>query len=272
MSRGIRTNAHPLVAVLAWMVGLAVVLPVLWLVVAALKPADETFSRGLPFPPTFDNLHYVLTTLPLPRMLLNSAVVATVATALSLWFHSMAGYALARLRFPGRGIVFSLMIATLMVSLPVVLVPLFLIVRDLGLLNSYAGLILPGVFHAFGVFLLRQYYLSMPRELEDAAAIDGCGYWRLYWHVVLPLSKPMLAALGVLIFLANWNAFLWPLTITEDPDLRVVQVGIAGLQGEYSAAWNYLLAASLVAVIPTLVVFAAGQRWLVNALKTSGIR
>ncbi len=256
---------------LAYLLAGITVLPLLWLLLSALKPAEEVFQSGLPSRLTLDNLWYALTEFPLPRFLFNSALVAVAVTGIALITHSMAAYALARLQFPGRGLIFSLIISTLLVSLPVILVPLFLIARELGILDSYAGLIIPSIFHAFGIFLLRQYYLSIPKELEEAAEIDGCGYWRRYWNIILPLSRPALASLSVLFFLANWNAFLWPLTITRDPNLRVVQLGISGLQGQYSSAWNLILAASVIAAVPTVVVFLLGQRRLVDAMKTTGL-
>ncbi|TDO44950.1 multiple sugar transport system permease protein [Kribbella sp. VKM Ac-2527] len=258
--------------VLAHVLALIAVAPLLWVLVSVFKPAEEVFASGWPSTWTLDNLRYVLLKVPLPRFMLNSALVSVVVTIIALFFHSMAAYALARLRFPGRGIIFSAIMSTLLVSLPVILVPLFLVAKQLGLLDSYAGLIVPSIFHAFGIFLLRQYYLSIPRELEEAADLDGCGYWRRYWSVILPLSRPVLASLSVLFFLANWNAFLWPLTITRNPDLRMIQQGIAGMQGQYSSAWNLILAAAVIAAIPTVVVFVAGQKRLVDAMKTTGLK
>ncbi|TCO54759.1 carbohydrate ABC transporter permease [Actinocrispum wychmicini] len=258
--------------IVAHVLAIVTVAPLIWLVISVLKPAEELYVVGLPTRLTFDNLTQVLVRFPLVRFMLNSALVSVVVTGVALVTHSMAAYALARLRFPGRGLVFGLIISTLLVSLPVILVPLFLITKQLGLLDSYAGLIIPSVFHAFGIFLLRQYYLNIPVDLEEAADLDGCGYLRRYWHVVLPLSRPALAALAVLFFLANWNAFLWPLTITRDPDLRVVQLGIASLQGQYASAANLVLAAAFVAAIPTVVVFLIGQRRLVDSMKLSGLK
>jgi multiple sugar transport system permease protein len=256
----------------AYLVAILVVAPMFWVLLSAFKPSGEVFDPGLPSTLTLDNLVYVLTEIPLPRFLLNSAIVAVSVTVIALFTHSMAAYALARLRFPGRGVIFTAIISTLLVSLPVILVPLFLVAKQLGLLDSYAGLIVPAIFNAFGIFLLRQFYLNIPNELEEAAELDGCGYWRRYWNVILPLSRPVLASLAVLFFLANWNSFLWPLTITQSPDLRVIQLGIAGMQGQYSSAWNYILAASVVAAIPTVLVFMAGQRRLVDAMKTTGMK
>lgn len=267
--RRIRFRIRP---VLVHLLAILTVSPLVWLVISVLKPANEVYRPGLPTRLTLENFHQVLVRFPLPRFLFNSAVVAVAVTAIALITHSMAAYALARLRFPGRGLVFALIISTLLVSLPVILVPLFLIAKELGILDSYAGLIIPSIFHAFGIFLLRQYYLSIPRELEEAADLDGCGYLRRYWHLILPLSRPALASLSVLFFLANWNAFLWPLTITRDPDLRVVQLGIAGLQGQYASASSLILAAAVIAAIPTVVVFLIGQRRLVDAMKTTGLK
>jgi multiple sugar transport system permease protein len=154
----------------------------------------------------------------------------------------------------------------------VIIVPLFILVRALGLLNSYAGLIIPAVFNAFGIFLLRQFYLSVPRELEEAALIDGAGYWRIYRSIIVPLSRPILSALAILFFLANWNAFLWPLTVIADPHLRMVQVAVASFQAQYSNSWNYIMAASTVVALPTLVIFVLFQRRIVESIKTSGLK
>lgn len=258
--------------IVAHILALICVAPMAWVLISAFRPGADLFSGGWPDSFTLDNFKYVLTEVPLPRYLLNSAIVSVIVTVISLFTHSMAAYALARLRFPGRGIAFSMIISTLLVTIPVILVPLFLIVKQLGLLDSYAGLIVPMIFNAFGIFLLRQFYVTVPNELEEAAVIDGCGYWRRYWNIILPLSKPALATLAVLFFLANWNAFLWPLTITQSEDLRVVQLGLSTLSGQYSSAFNYILAAAVIAAIPTVVAFLAAQRSLVESMKTTGIK
>jgi multiple sugar transport system permease protein len=258
--------------VVGWVLGLVTLFPVIWLILSAFRPAGETFAAGWPTSFTLDNITYVLTQVPFPRYLLNSAIVSIGVTVAALLFHSMAAYALARLRFRGRDLVFTLMLSTMLVSMPVILVPLFLIIKTLGLADTFGGLIIPAIFNAFGIFLLRQYYLNIPKELEEAAELDGCGYWRIYWNVILPLSKPILASLAVLFFLANWNSFLWPLTITSSPSMDVIQLGISALQGQYSSSWNYILAGSLLAAIPTVVAFVVGQRWLVDSFKTSGIK
>lgn len=254
-------------------ISIAVVFPLLWMVSIALRPADETYVLKLiPDHVTLDNVRYVLTEARFPRYMFNSFFVSTVVTMLALWFHSMAAYALARLRFPGRELIFSLIFATLLVSLPVILVPLFILVRSMHMLNSYAGLIIPAIFNAFGIFLLRQFYIGIPRELEEAAIVDGAGYWRVYWNIILPLSRPILAALAVFFFLANWNSFLWPLTITTNQDLWVVQTGIASFRTQYSSSQQYVMAASAIVALPTVGLFLIFQRQLVESIKTSGFK
>lgn len=263
---------------LVWMtvaaiLALMMIFPLLWMVSISFKTAQDSFSSTLlPAAPSLENFTYVMTEVPFIRYMANSLFVSATVTVVALFFHSMAGYALARLRFPGRELIFLAIFSTLLVSLPVIIVPLFIIVRAMGMLNTYAGIIVPSIFNAFGIFLLRQYYLSLPREIEEAAVIDGAGYWRIYWSVILPLSKPILAALAILFFLANWNAFLWPLTVASDQNLWVVQVGIANFKSEYSAAWNYMMAASTIVAIPTLVLFLIFQRQIMDSIKTSGLK
>ncbi len=255
------------------MIAVLTVFPLIWMVSSAFKTGAEVYTIGIvPAAPTLDNFRYVFTELPFLRYMFNSFFVSVTVTVVALLFHSMAAYALARLRFPGRELIFRLIFSTLLVSLPVILVPLFVLVRAMGLLNSYGGLIVPAIFNAFGIFLLRQFYLGIPHELEEAAILDGAGYWRVYANIILPLSRPILAALAVFFFLANWNSFLWPLTITSDPELWVVQTGIASFQEQYASAQNYIMAAATVVAMPTMVLFLIFQRQLVESIKTSGFK
>lgn len=280
MSRPVLTLSLPQVRIVrgvqmlvALILALMTVFPLFWMLSTAFKEPSEVFSMTLvPQAPTFQNFVYVFTEVNFLRYLFNTLLVSASVTLIALLFHSMSGYALARLRFPGREVIFMTMFSTFLVSLPVIIVPLFILVRTLGMLNSYAGLIIPAIFNAFGIFLLRQYYLSIPRELEEAAVIDGAGYWRIYWSLVLPLSKPLLSSLAILFFLTNWNAFLWPLTITSDQDLWMVQVGISAFKGQYSASWNYIMAASTVVAAPTLILFLIFQRQIMDSIKTSGLK
>ncbi|MFD7406509.1 carbohydrate ABC transporter permease [Streptomyces sp. NPDC059866] len=258
---------------LAVVVSVISVLPVLWMVSAAFKTRSTVTDGNLiPREFTVDNFVYVFTEVPFVRYLWNSFFISAVITIVALLFHSMAAYALARLRFPGREKIFLAIFSTLLVTAPVVLIPLFVVVRELGLLDSYAGLIIPAIFNAFGIFLLRQFYLGLPKELEEAAVLDGCGHWRVYWNIVLPMSRPILSALAVFFFLANWNAFVWPLVATNDQSLTVVQLGIASFQTQYGSNWNYILAAATVAALPMLALFFAFQRQIVESIKTSGIK
>ena len=249
------------------------VFPLLWMLTISFKAQAEVFQPVLlPKAPSLKNFIYVLTEVPFVRYLFNSFVVSAAVTFVALWFHTMAGYALARLRFPGREAIFLAIFSTFLVSLPVIIVPLFILVRAMGMLDSYAGLIVPAIFNAFGIFLLRQYYLSLPRELEEAAIIDGAGYWRIYWSVILPLSRPIIASLAILFFLANWNAFLWPLTVASDDKLWVVQVGIANFKSQYASSWNYIMAASTIVAAPMLILFVIFQKQIMESIKTSGLK
>ncbi|WP_050761829.1 carbohydrate ABC transporter permease [Beutenbergia cavernae] len=267
------TRRNVALLVVGVILGLGTIFPLVWMVVGAFKTAAEVNSSSLiPSEITFDNFRYVFTQVPFLRYMLNSLFVAGLVTVLALWFHSMAAYALARLRFPGRETVFLLIFSTLLVSLPVILIPTFVVIRTLGLVDSYAGLVIPAIFNAFGIFLLRQFYISLPGELEEAALVDGAGYWRIYRSIILPLSRPIMAALAVFFFLANWNSFVWPLTITSNPDLRVVQVGIATFQQQYVSDWNYVLAAATVAALPTLLMFFFFQKQIVESIKTAGFK
>jgi multiple sugar transport system permease protein len=259
--------------VLAVVLSLISVFPVLWMVTSSFKTrATVPDGRLIPREFTVRNFVYVFTEVPFGRYLWNSFFISAVITVAALFFHSMAAYALARLRFPGREKLFGAIFATLLVTAPVVLIPLFLVARQLGLLDSYAGLIIPAIFNAFGIFLLRQFYLGLPKELEEAAVIDGCGHWRVYWNIVLPMSRPILSALAILFFLANWNAFVWPLVATNDQNLTVVQLGIASFQTQYTSNWNYILAAATVAALPMLILLFVFQRQIVESVKTSGIK
>ena len=249
------------------------VAPLFYMVSMSLKQTNEVFGTNLvPHHPTLGDFVYVFTQVDFVRYLLNTFFVSAVVTVIALVFHSMAGYALARLRFPGRDAIFLAMFATFLISQPVIIVPLFILARTLHLLDSYAGLIVPSIFNAFGIFLLRQFYLGVPRELEEAALIDGAGYFRIWRSIILPLSRPIMSALAILFFLANWNSFLWPLTIISNQDLWMVQVAIANFHQQYNGSWNYIMAASTVVALPTIVMFVILQKRIVESIKTSGVK
>jgi multiple sugar transport system permease protein len=249
--------------------------PLVWMIATSLKTQGDALAippELIPNPVRWANYADVFREVAFARYLINSAVVATVVTVVALLIDSMAAYSLARLDYPGRNLLFIGILATLMIPFTVTIVPLFIIVDYFGWIDTYAGLIIPMIPHAFGIFLLRQFYLSLPREIEQAAAVDGAGLLRAYWTVILPLSRPVLAALGIFFFLANWNNFLWPLVITQSAELSVVQIGVQEFSGERGSEYNLIMAASTVAALPTLVLFFVLQRRLVEGIKLTGIK
>jgi multiple sugar transport system permease protein len=249
--------------------------PFIWMILSAFKPPNEIFAN----PPviispnfTFENFRQVFQQAPFERYMFNSFSVATTVTLIALLFHSMAGYALARLEFPGRNVMFIGIISTLMIPFYTILIPLALLIKKLNWFNTYWALIVPAIPHAFGIFWLRQFFLGIPHDLEDAARLDGTSRIGIFYHIALPLARPVLAALGVFFFLANWDAFLWPLVAANKPEMRVVQIGIQSFTGEHGSAWNLIMAASVVAVLPTLALFFGLQRFIVASVKMSGLK
>ena len=249
--------------------------PFVWMLSSSLKPASEIFAQPpVLISPNASLLNYqeVFRQAPFGRYMFNSFFVATTVTVIALMLHAMAGYALARLDFPGKRIAFVGILATLMIPFYSILIPLALLIRDLGWINTYLALIVPAIPHAFGIFWLRQFFLGMPSELEDAARIDGATRIGIFFRIALPLARPVLAALAVFFFLANWDAFLWPLVAANEPDMRMVQVGIQSFTGEHGSAWELIMAASVVAVLPTLALFFGLQRFIVASVKLTGLK
>jgi multiple sugar transport system permease protein len=247
--------------------------PFIWMISTSLKPSAEVFR----FPPTLlsanpqpGNYGRIFSTIPFGRAIGNSVIVATSVTVLQLIVCSMAAYAFACLRFRGRETLFLIYLAALMVPSQVTLIPNFILVRNLGWMNSYQGLILPYAFSSFGTFLLRQYMKTIPTELIEAARIDGANHAQIYAGVVLPLSLPALGALAIFTFVAQWNNFLWPLITTSSPDMQVTTVALASLQGQFNTDWPLLMTGSVLAIVPMLVVFALGNRSFISGITTGG--
>jgi len=203
---------------------------------------------------------------------LNSVLVAVCVTVGQVFTSSLAAYAFARLRFPGRDKLFLGYLGTLMVPYVVTMIPVFILLRYMHLVDTYAALILPAMFSAYGTFMLRQFFLTIPRELEDAARIDGCGKWGIYVNVILPLSKPALATLTTFVFLGNWNSFMWPLIVVSSPEKRTLPVGLHAFMGANTTEWSLLMAASLMVMLPVLMVFMLGQRYFVKGIVLSGLK
>jgi multiple sugar transport system permease protein len=260
--------SYPLLTLLA----LLCLVPFVWMVLTALKPEDELFSNALGLPTTiaWENFPRAFTFFPFVRFLLNTLVLAVGGTLLHLVTSCLAAYAFARMRFRFREPLFLLYLGTLMVPQQVTIVPLFLMLRSVGLIDTFWALILPGAFHALGVFLLRQFFLTIPRELEESAFVDGAGRLRILWQIILPLSRPALATLAVFTFVREWNQFLWPLIATTSPEMRTLPVGLSQFTGQYGTEWHLLMAASTATLLPTLVVFFAAQQHFVRGIALTG--
>ncbi|WP_328473858.1 carbohydrate ABC transporter permease [Actinoplanes sp. NBC_00393] len=255
---------------------LVVVGPFLWMLLSSFKPEAEIRS----VPPTWWPQHWTLGNygqlfdrLDFPRYFANSAIVALLVTAGNLLFCSLLGYALAKLDFPGRKALFLIVLGMLMVPGMVLFVPQFVLVSNLGLANSYAGLVLPFLAGPFGVFLMRQFLLQIPDDLIEAARVDGAGEWRVFWRIVLPLCKPALATLGILTFLASWNNFLWPLVVATTDDMYTLPVALALYSiGQNRIFYGLLLAGAVVVVLPVLIVFLVLQRHFMRGIATTGLK
>ena len=266
----------------AWytvLIGLSLIFiaPLVWMLLTAFKTSGEATRvppTVLPEEPTtgaFDTLLGNSQT-PVLRWFLNSLLAATGQAVLVLAIASMAAYALARLEFKGKRLIFGMIIATLFIPSFVLIIPNFLIVDRLGMLDTLWALVIPGAAGAFGVFFLRQFFLSLPRELEEAAVLEGANSWQIFTKVVLPLSKPALATLAVISFLTNWNDFIWPIYVLFSPEQFTLQPGLAILQGAYTIDYPVIMAGALVASIPVLLLFVVAQRYVIEGVSRSGLK
>ena len=206
------------------------------------------------------------------RFLFNSLIYAVIVTAVSLFFNVLAAYAFARMEFPGRNFLFGLLLSTMMIPSAVLLVPQFIMIQSMGLVDTLLGVVLPSFAGAFGIFLLRQFFLNIPRELEQAAELDGCSRWGILWHVVLPLSRPALITLGLFTFLGAWNSFEWPLVVLSNEDYYPLTVGLALFRDQNTQDWPRVLAATIMGTAPLIVLFYAAQRFLVGGISLSGMK
>jgi multiple sugar transport system permease protein len=253
---------------------IVMLLPFVWMLSTSLKEPREIFT----YPPlwipsrfAWENYLEAVSAMPFGRFYFNSFVVAVSVTFLQILTSSLAAFAFARLRFRGREPLFLLYLATLMVPFQVTMIPNFIVVRLLGWYDSYQALILPTAFSAFSTFLLRQYFRGIPIELDEAARMDGASSWRIWWQIVMPLSGPAIAALAIFVFLGSWNDFLWPLVITTSLDMRTLPVGLSAFQGQYNVQWHLLMAGSVIALIPVLIIYVAAQKWFVQGITLSGL-
>jgi multiple sugar transport system permease protein len=254
---------------------ITMLLPLWWMLVTALSGPDAVLNGQVSLWPRelhFSNFTQVLHDLPFARFYLNTILVTAAVTIGQLLFSSMAAFAFARVHFPFRDRLFFLYLATLMIPDAVTMIPVFILIVRLGWYDSLAALIFPGMFSAYGTFLLRQFFLTLPRELEEAARLDGCNLFQIFWHITLPLSRPALATLAIFTSLGSWKAFLWPLVATVSDEHKVLSVGISAYQGLHSTHWNLLMAASLMMLAPIIAVFLIGQRQFIAGLQIGAVK
>jgi len=261
--------------------GITMILPFIWMLSTSLKSFSSIFFfnladiKWIPNPVYWKNYIDVWKVVPFARFYLNSIFVVVCVTAGQVATSALAAYAFARLRFPGRDKLFFAYLATMMIPGSVTMIPVFALMRLFGWIDSYKALIIPAIFSAYGTFLLRQFFMTLPRDLEDAAKIDGCSLWGIFWQVVLPLSKTALATLTIFISLGNWVSFMWPLLVTNSIEKRTLPVGLAYFQELYQHAqpdWGLLMAGSLITMVPVIIIFFFNQRFFVEGIKLTGMK
>ena len=254
--------------------GIITVIPFLWAFSASFKPLSEIISGEFNFIPkhfTLDNYKQIFLQEPLfSRWLFNSVIIGVTVTILNLLFNSMAGYALARLHFRGKQCWFFLILTVLVVPAQITLIPTFLILKVIGWLNSYPGMIVPSMVNATFIFMMRQFFVNFPRELEEAGQLDGLNAWGIFRYIVLPLAKPALAAQAVFVFMGSWNNFLLPVVILFDPEMITLPLGLNTFKGQYISYWNYIMAASMVFTLPGLAIYAFFNRYLIQGVTFTG--
>ncbi|WP_009634113.1 carbohydrate ABC transporter permease [Synechocystis sp. PCC 7509] len=257
-------------------IALLMLLPLLWLVSTSLKsPTEDIFQfppQLLPLQPTIDNYVRVWQTNPFGTYLFNSSAIALLSVGLNLIFCALAAYPLARLNFRGKEVIFSLIISTIMIPFQIVMIPLYILTVQLGIRNTYIGIIFPAIASAFGIFLLRQAFAAVPKEMEEAARMDGCTELGLWWHIMLPSIRPALMTLAIFVFIGSWSDFLWPLIVLDRPQLYTLPLGVANLAGTFSLDWRLIAAGSVISIAPVLGLFLFLQRYIVPTEAGSGVK
>ena len=258
-------------------VTLVVIIPLIWMFSTSFKLKSQLFTKEIYWIPkvvTFENYTKILNnpSTPIGQWFMNSLFVASVTTALKLVIDSLAGYAYARMEFPGRKQIFGLLLATLFLPGVMFLIPNFVTVAKLGMLNKFSGVIIPALASVFGVYFMRQFFESIPRELEEAAAIDGANRLQIFFKIALPLAKPALATLAVIEFLASWNDFLWALLVLKDRAVQTLQPGLRTLQGTYTSEYGLMMAGAVIVALPVLLLYTFLQRYIVQSVATTGLK
>ena len=264
-----------IVYIIASVTAITVIIPLIWIIFTAFKSLPETYL----WPPTwlpqqwrFDNLFKLFDVVPFGRFFLNSVIVTVPLCALNLFFCSITGYVFAKINFPGKKILFFIVLATIMIPSQVTMIPAFRILKFLGWNNSYLGLIVPGMVTAFGIFLMRQFMMSIPTELIEAARLDGASEYKIYSQVVVPSSKPAFSALAIFTFLDSWNSFLWPLIVIDTPTMRTLPLGLAMLKTQFISQWPLIMIATLLTSLPVIIVYIIFQKQFVRGIMLSGIK
>ena len=253
---------------------LAMFFPFYWTIVTSLSPGTGLSSTPsiVPADPGFDAYVQLFQELPFARVVGNSMLIAVITTLGQLFTSATAAYAFSRLPFRGRTVVFGIYLATMMIPLQVLVVPLFAELKAFGLVDTYLGALLPTFAAAFGIFLLRQAMNQVPVELDEAAAIDGAGHFRIFWTVILPNIRPALATLAVFAFMGSWNSFLWPLVVLRSPELQTLPVALAGLQGQYTTQWDIVMAGSVISILPMLAIYLFAQKYVIQGVASTGLK
>ncbi len=270
---GRRLAVRALILLLLLAGAAVVVLPFVYMLVSSLETnaqIGQLTPQFVPSPFVWDNYAQVWQTSRVGQFFVNSLVVAVVTAVGQLLTASLAAYAFARLRFPGRSLLFAAYLATLIIPFQVTLIPNYILIRLLGWHNTYQGLIAPFVSSVFSTFLLRQFFLTIPVDLEEAAVLDGAGHFTIYARIIMPLARPAVAALVIFAFLNSWNNFLWPLVVVDSESLKTLPLGIAEFEGQFTVQWNLLMAGASLSLVPVLIVYLIAQRWIVQGIALTG--
>jgi len=257
-------------------IALLMLFPLLWLLATSLKsPTEDIFKfppQLFPSQPTLENFKVVWQTYPFWRYLMNSTIVASLTVTINLLFCALAAYPLSRLNFRGREVIFSLIVATIMIPFQIVMIPLYILIVQLGLRNNYLGVIFPNLASAFGIFLLRQAFQGVPKELEEAGRMDGCSELSIWWHIMLPAIRPALVTLAIFVFIGAWSDFLWPLIVLDRPEYYTLPLGLATLASSLDLNWRWIAAGSIISIIPVLLLFVFLQRYIIPSATSSGVK
>jgi len=273
--RTLRISAYAILIIGA----VSMILPFLWMLTTSFKTLNAIFVQPknwiqmfIPTMFVWQNYVEAWTKVPFGKFYMNSVFVGLVVTAGQVFTSSLAAYAFSRLTFPGRDKLFFAYLATMMIPGSVTMIPVYVLMRVFGWVDTYKALIVPAIFSAYGTFMLRQFFMTLPKDLEDAAKIDGCGFFRIYMTIILPLSKPAMATLTVFTFMGNWGSFMWPLLVTNTMTMRTLPVGLESFKTQYSTDWHLLMAGSVMTMLPIIIIFMFTQRYFVESIKLTGVK